>query len=161
MSFERCVEWTLAKEGGDAHHPADRGKATRFGISSAAHPDVDLATLTREGAIALYRERYWAKIQGDALPWPLCLVIFDHAVHAGVLAAVRALQRRLGFSHEDMDGVLGPQTLRAARDCPQSSLVRCLLHDRMRALVHQGSTHSQRVFLPGWTARVLDLALEV
>lgn len=159
MSFLRSIAFTLEHEGGDSDHPFDRGGATRWGISSAAHPDVDLAALTREGAIELYRARYWAKIQGDALPWPLCLVIFDWAVHAGVPAAVKGLQRRLGVP---ADGKLGPITLEVLGRVDQPRLLRELLRDRSAALLRIGfGDLSQRKFMAGWIGRVIELALEV
>ena len=160
MSFERAIDFVLKQEGGAVDHPSDRGGATKFGISSRAHPDVDLSTLTREGAIELYRTRYWLPIQGDALPQALGLVLLDHAVHAGIPAAVRALQRRLGFDAHETDGVMGPKTLAAALSCPTRSLIRFLLRDRAKQLVHQGTNASQQVFLGGWVNRLLDLALE-
>lgn len=59
----------------------------------------------------LYRERYWDPIQGDELPWPLSLVVYDSAVNNGPGAAAVVLQRACGVTP---DGIIGRQTITAA-----------------------------------------------
>src|SRR3546814_3606743 len=66
--FDSAVARVLGDEGGFVDDPVDRGGATNFGISSRAHPDVDVASLTCEDAVTLYRERYWEPIGRDQLP---------------------------------------------------------------------------------------------
>src|SRR3546814_17365189 len=66
--FDSAVARVFGDEGGFVDDPVDRGGATNFGISSRAHPDVDVASLTREDAVTLCRERYWEPIGGDPLP---------------------------------------------------------------------------------------------
>src|SRR3546814_13662226 len=46
--FDSAVARVLGDEGGFVDDPVDRGGATNFGISSRAHPDVDVASLTCE-----------------------------------------------------------------------------------------------------------------
>ena len=57
--FARAIERVLEHEGGDADDPRDPGGKTRWGISQRAYPFLDLSTLTREAAIALYRRDAW------------------------------------------------------------------------------------------------------
>lgn len=150
--FLRAVEFVLQHEGEWSNHPSDPGGRTRWGISSRAHPDVDLDTLTREQAIEIYRREYWERIRGDELPWPLVLVVMDHAVHSGVHRAVEMLQAQIGAT---VDGIVGPQTLaRASR--PSDVRVPCLLHQRLEMLVDLGGPYRL-----GWMSRVIDLAIEV
>ena len=68
--FARAIERVLEHEGGFVDNPDDPGGKTRWGISQRAYPFLDLSTLTREGAIALYRRDAWTPIRGDALPGP-------------------------------------------------------------------------------------------
>ena len=157
MSFERAISFVLEREGEWADHPSDHGGRTRWGISSRAHPDVDLATLTRDGAVQLYWERYWLPIAGNSLPWPVSPVLFAHAVQAGVTKAVRTLQLLCGA---EIDGDCGPQTIRAARLMDPRKLTAALLRERTQALIHQGFTTDQRAFLFGWMNRLILLALE-
>jgi lysozyme family protein len=56
-----------------------------------AHPDVDIVNLTKEQALDIYKRDYWDAINGDSLPWPLCLAVFDLSVNGGVGRAQQAL----------------------------------------------------------------------
>jgi hypothetical protein len=51
--FQRCIDLILAEEGGLANHRRDPGGLTNYGISQRAYPDLNLAALTRETAIAI------------------------------------------------------------------------------------------------------------
>lgn len=62
----------------------DGGKgASKFGINQTANPDVDIATLTRDKAVRLYKERYWNAIGADSLPENMRLAAMDTAVNFG------------------------------------------------------------------------------
>lgn len=81
--FERCVAIIIDDfEGGDKV-VYDTGGATRWGISSRAHPGLDIPNLSREQAIEIYRRSYWNEIRGDQYPWPMNLVLLDAAVNQG------------------------------------------------------------------------------
>jgi lysozyme family protein len=156
VSFEQAVELVLQLEGEFSDHSDDRGGATRFGLSSKAHPDLNLDALTREKAIGIYRARYWAKILGDDLPPALALVLFDWAVHSGVSAAVSRLQRLVGAAP---DGKLGKRTLAAALRYEPRKLVLELLRQRGRELCELSEKPGQGVFRVGWVARLATVAL--
>ena len=110
--FHRCIEIILAEEGGKVNHPRDPGKLTNFGISQRSYPDLDIAHLTREQAIAIYRRDYWTPIKGDDLPVGLDLLLLDTAVNMGATTAILLLQAALSLG---MDGIIGPATLGRAR----------------------------------------------
>lgn len=95
-AFQKAVQRVLGHEGGWADDPDDRGGATNFGISSKAHPDVDVKSLTKEKAIELYRERYWEPLGADSLPEGLRELAFDAAVQHGVSWAKNALEETGG-----------------------------------------------------------------
>ena len=59
-AFDRCLSVTLGHEGSDTitDDPRDPGGLTRWGISAAAHPGVDIRNLTRELAAEIYRTSY-------------------------------------------------------------------------------------------------------
>ncbi len=114
---------TLRHEGGALDLTAsDRGnwtggkvgsgslRGSRFGISAAAYPDLDIAGLTLADAETIYRRDYWTAIRGDGLPAPLAVMVFDSAVNNGVEAAATLLQASVGAVE---DGVIGPATLAA------------------------------------------------
>lgn len=80
--FDGAVGFTLKHEGG--LNPSDtNGTASNFGINQAAHPGVDVKSLTKDGAKAIYKKDYWDYIGGDKLAATnpqLALVAFDTAV---------------------------------------------------------------------------------
>ena len=54
--FEQAVAGLLEREGGET---TDQGGRTKYGISSKAHPKVDLDKLTKEEAKRIYKRDYW------------------------------------------------------------------------------------------------------
>lgn len=132
MNFAACVGFTLRCEGGFTANPEDRGnwtggeiglgtlKGTNFGLSAASYPHLDLRDLTPDTAQAVYRCDYWRPIRGDELPGGPDLMVFDHAVNAGVGASVRLLQAAVEVT---VDGAMGPRTLLAAGQADPHGLV--------------------------------------
>lgn len=59
-------------------------KGTKYGISAASYPHLDIKNLTMAQADAIYRTDYWQRSGADKLPWPACLLVFDTAVLHGV-----------------------------------------------------------------------------
>jgi lysozyme family protein len=122
--FDRCFKILVGHEGGLSTVRDDPGNwtggkigagklaGTKFGISAASFPTLDIANLTIEQARDVYRARYWHPIRGDQLPPGLGLLVFDSAVNNGVGQAIRWLQGAAGVR---MDGDLGPVTLAAAQ----------------------------------------------
>jgi len=68
-------------EGGDTIAQEPRGAIAKFGINSEANPDVDVQNLTREGALAIYKDRYWKPYGIDEVPENMRLLAFDIAVN--------------------------------------------------------------------------------
>lgn len=96
-NFGRAMRFVLGQEGGylsaeEAAKIGDAGGETRWGISQKFNPQVNVATMELEQAKRIYRDRYWQPINGDNLPWPLALTVFDFAVNAGVAAALELLK---------------------------------------------------------------------
>lgn len=158
-AFERALAFTLRWEGGTSDHEDDPGGLTRFGISSRAHPDVAVATLTESQAREIYRREYWTAAKCNELPERTSVAMFDRAVNQGPKAATKMLQRCLGVKE---DGVLGPKTLFAAWQANDQKLALCLVVEAGRLVARLANRdHTQRVFLEGWVARLVDLAAEV
>ncbi len=129
--FNQAFAIVVGEEGGYTADPADPGnwtggapgrgvcRGTRWGISAAAYPELDIARLSLAEAQAIYRRDYWDRVNGDALPAPLALLVFDAAVNNGVSRALRWLQAAAGVM---VDGVAGPATLAAVRARPAQAL---------------------------------------
>lgn len=50
--FRDLIDRVLSHEGGYVNHPADPGGETKFGIAKRSYPALNIASLTREDAIA-------------------------------------------------------------------------------------------------------------
>jgi lysozyme family protein len=120
--FPQIFDISMRSEGLFTNNSADPGnwtggrvgvgicKGTKYGISAAQYPYIE--NLTFSQAMAIYRADYWAKIQGDALPPQLAMLMFDSAINNGVSRSVRFLQTALGVA---VDGVIsaGGETINA------------------------------------------------
>lgn len=107
--FDTCVERVLVIEGGLVNDPDDPGGLTKYGISQRAYPMLDIANLTREQAIEIYRRDYWDKSHAGQLPVPVDAYVFDSAINQGAGYAIKQLQEVVGTKP---DGIFGPITLR-------------------------------------------------
>lgn len=170
MSFDRAMAPILEAEGGLTKDPKDPGnwtgghvgkgelKGTKYGISAAQYPDLDIENLTADDARAIYRRDYWNPIKGDQLPWPLCFFVFDCAINQGCdaragYAAQKLLQKALDVAQ---DGILGTATMaRAAKSGPYHA-ARFMA---FRAMRYQG-TRNYDIYGAGWLTRIFGIAME-
>lgn len=126
--IEDLIDAVIDREGGFSNHPADRGGATRWGITEAVARQDGYAgamrALPRSIAAAIYRRRYWEAPRLDqvAVRSPaLAAEMFDTGVNMGTMVAVGFLQRVLNalnrgavdYPDLGLDGVIGPVTLGA------------------------------------------------
>lgn len=82
--FDAVVQDMLKVEGGYNASDGNSGAPVNFGINQRTNPDIDVKNLTRDGAIKLYRERYWNAIDAGNLPGQLQATAMDAAVNQGV-----------------------------------------------------------------------------
>jgi len=128
LSVRSIAEDIVAREGGFVNDPDDPGGATKHGVTIHTmralgldldgDGDVDVADVhlvDRALATDLFIEHYFRRPRIHLLPEPLQATVFDMQVNAGS-NAVRILQRLLRDMGLDIavDGVIGPQTARAA-----------------------------------------------
>lgn len=148
--FERAVAFVLAHEGGYSDDTHDSGGETKFGISKAAYPFVDIKNLTIEGAKTLYKADYWDKCSCGSFPQPISFVLFDCAVNQGPSKAVRLLQAVLKVPQ---DGKVGPQTIAAAQRADISYLTAMFVARR----AYQYSLHPEIIrYGQGWFNRLAE-----
>jgi hypothetical protein len=132
---DSALERVLKNEGGYVNNKDDLGGETNFGITKATALenkslwsqygwDGNMRTMPLAFAKAVYRQRYWDKVQGDRLHdiHPLLADhLFDFAVNAGTGNAVKHLQRALNvlnrkqvdYADVGVDGALGQGTFRS------------------------------------------------
>lgn len=167
-AFEAAFSWVVGVEGDYSDDPGDPGNwtggavgsgqcnGTKFGISAAAYPTMDIADLTVAEAQVLYARDYWTPIQGDALPPALALIVFDAAVNSGVSQSATWLQVVVGAT---TDGTIGPATLAAVKAWQGAAADLCaeVLAQRIAAL---GDDSDWNTFGLGWSRRCAALAFQ-
>lgn len=148
--FDRAHDFVARWEGGWVDDAYDPGGETRYGISQRAYPDLDLSTLTREQAKAIYERDYWRAAKCDKLPEGLALLHFDCAVNQGVGRAAIFLQQALGVT---ADGIIGPVTLGAVENADLPAVITEYCAQRGR---HYGNLSTFHRFGLGWMRRLFD-----
>jgi lysozyme family protein len=154
-AWKLALDWVLGEEGGYSNDPDDAGGETRFGISFRAHPNVDIANLTRAAAAEIYRREYWLASGADHLPAALGIALFDGAVNQGRRRSVNLLQASLGVAQ---DGIVGLQTIAAANACDVREVLSDFLSWRTVAYSELAEEKpSQQRFRRGWFKRLFQL----
>ncbi len=165
-NFDKAFEVVVQNEGGFSKSPLDSGnwteggvgkgelRGTKFGISAAAYPKLDISSLTLDEVRGIYRSDYWAPIGAENLPRRLSLVVFDAAVNNGVRRAVKWLQQVCNVL--PLDGVVGPRTLGSVQSLSQSrngEIQLCAEYQALR-LIFMVRSPGWRDFGPGWARRL-------
>jgi lysozyme family protein len=155
--FELSIETILKHEGGYVNDPDDPGGETNFGISKRQYPKLDIAGLTIEQARVLYRQDYWK--YDEIISQPVATKVFDMAVNMGHGRAHRILQEALQNVGEPVriDGVLGPQTIKAANGSEYEELlkeIRVLMAVRYAQIALARPT--SRKYLHNWMRRAFS-----
>lgn len=110
IDFDDAIERILSHEGGYVNNPADPGGETQWGIAKRSYPTVNIKTLPREGAKAIYLRDFWTPVASKINDPALCFQVLDAAVNHGIGNAIRFLQRALGVAD---DGAFGPASIAA------------------------------------------------
>lgn len=152
--FDWCVDQVLEHEGGETitNDPSDPGGLTKWGISQRAYPYLDIANLTREEAVAIYRRDYWDAVSADGLPDPLDHYVFDCAVNQGVQRAAQFLQLVLRVP---IDGDIGPLTLKVARNSDRAEVSALFMAQRA---MHYATLATFPKYGRGWMKRLFLVA---
>jgi len=172
-NFEKAVAVVLLHEGGYRNVPSDPGGPTKYGISQKSYPDLDIAGLTQEGAVALYRRDWWDKYGYDQISnYALALKVFDHAINIGwqtnpvasrahvflqmacndVIFHNETVAKDASILPLPVDGILGPRTFLTLNALDPSLL---LLRFLSRVHAHyKACAKTQPAELPDWEARL-------
>jgi uncharacterized protein (TIGR02594 family) len=101
--------------------------------------------------LKIYKQNYWDKMRCDELPSGVDYAVFDYGVNSGVSRAIKVLQKVTGA---DVDGEIGPDTIKHAVVLPPSETIHRISDERI-AFLHGLNTWSR--FGRGWTTRVNDV----
>lgn len=165
-TFDEAFEKLIGHEGGFTKDRRDKGnwtggrvgkgklKGTKYGISAAAYPALDIENLTLEDAKEIYRTDYWDKVKCDDLPVGLDFLVFDIAVNHGVLDAALFLQEGIG-AH--VDGIIGPRTLRRANSRDVEESIKAV--STVRACDY-ASLKTVGIYGKGWYRRLVETTVQ-
>jgi lysozyme family protein len=126
--FDTSFARLIGHEGGYVNNPLDPGGETQWGISKRSYPDLNIKTLTRDEARAIYWRDFWQRINAPLLPDGVAYQLFDFAINSGIETAVRCFQRALGVAD---DGHWGPISQRAADMTSESDMIMRLCGERL------------------------------
>lgn len=155
MNFDQAFHLLLGHEGGFVDHPADPGGATCWGVTErvarANGYTGPMKSLPVEVAKAIYKRDYWDAVRADEVPDAVRYALFDGAVNSGVKQSLKWLQRALGVAD---DGVLGPQTIAAAKAADGQALKAKMLGARLQFMT---DLPAWPAFGKGWSRRIASL----
>jgi len=128
-TVREITEEIIAREGGYVNDPDDPGGATKYGVTLGTMRRLgldldrdgqvtaaDVKRLTRAQAADIFMEHYYVRTRVAELPAVLRTSVYDMYVNAGA-NAVKILQRLIRDMRIEVtvDGVIGPETIAAAR----------------------------------------------
>ncbi|WP_054310012.1 glycosyl hydrolase 108 family protein [Mesorhizobium sp. 1M-11] len=106
-NFQKCLQVTLAYEGGWADNPKDPGGATMKGITLATYQrflpgatKTQLRNISAENVAKIYRQDYWQAVNADTLAAGVDLATFDGGVMSGPPRSKKWLLASLGGSDD-------------------------------------------------------------
>jgi lysozyme family protein len=144
MTFDKAFDLLFGHEGGFQIDPRDTGnwtsgkigigelKGTKFGVSAASYPKLNIRNLTLGEAKAIYYLDFWSQLRIDEIPEGARFDVFDTAVNSGVGTAKRLLQKAVGVT---ADGKLGPVTMAAVKAMDPRTLDKRFNGQRLMYLV--------------------------
>ena len=150
MNFDQAFDRLISNEGGYVNNPADPGGETQWGISKRTYPDLDIKSLTRDDAKAIYLRDFWQRGQMDQYDPAIAFQVFDAAVNHGIETALRLLQRAAGVAD---DGHIGPVTVAAVKAKSVTDMLMLYIAHRIKFWT---KLSTWQTFGKGWANRAAD-----
>jgi lysozyme family protein len=143
-NLQEALKLIFGREGGFQNDPDDPGnwtggecgegaqKGTKYGISAASYPWLDIENLTILKASEIYNSDYWAPLRLYSLSnQSIATEILDTAVNCGVVTAAKIWQKALNMTNYPkndipVDGKIGPVTVCATNTAYASALLKAL-----------------------------------
>lgn len=159
MTFTEILSRVVDHEGGFTENPKDPGnwtggkvgqgelKGSKYGISAASYPGLNIKKLTWDNAVEIYWVWY-RECQLYSLRKPMQYQMFDAAFNHGLRRANKLLQKSVGAKQ---DGIVGTQTRAKVSATDLDDLVLVFLSNRLEFFTNL--EHFDE-FGRGWARRV-------
>lgn len=164
LKFQEALDHVLVFEGGYSDHPADPGGKTMAGVTQRVYdafrarrklPHRPVRGIAKDEINQIYKQQYWDAIAADKLPAGIDVVVFDGAVNSGPKQAAKWLQRALGFSRSQVDGIIGNVTLAAVEKHVDHDALIAQIIERREAFLKALKTFP--TFGKGWMRRIKNV----
>ena len=94
VMFDILIAKILLHEGGYVNDPDDAGGETKYGITKARYPNLDIKNLTPMQAIAIYKKDFYIPMKIEEInDINLAMQYFDMGVNAGISNAKAILDK--------------------------------------------------------------------
>lgn len=162
--FESAFGYLIQNEGGLESNTADSGGLTKYGITKAQFPDIDITSLTLDGAKDIYYSRppkgsplpFWVPNYSLIHDGRVAAKIFDMAVNMGPGTTHEIVQLSIGMKNPTQ--VFGAITLGIVNTADATTLLTELA---ARAAVHYCQVVIKNPvdlpFLLGWIRRAFKV----
>ena len=155
-NFDILFNRLMEHEGGYINHPNDPGGETMWGVTKrvarANGYNGSMRQLPKSTAQAIAHKDYWRAIKGDDLPDDVAWQVFDAAYNHGNRQAIKFLQRAVGITGKDVDGIIGNQTLTAVKCMDSDRIVMLFIAERLEFFTNLGTWQT---FGKGWSRRIV------
>lgn len=155
-------------EGGFQKREGDRGnwtggqvgkgilRGTKYGISAAQFPDLDIENLTVAQAEGIYLNKYWDSTYSYIKEQVIANKLFDMGVLWGRSKAVEVMQKALAASWPaTVDGIMGPITLNQINNSEPVSLLLAYKTVFVTDAIETGARKpEERPAVAGWIRRI-------
>lgn len=137
-------------------------KGTKYGISAASFPDVDIENLTLDQAEALYLRDWWkySDINDQAIANKMLNMAVNWERFGGHGPAITVLQKAIvncAGIPVTIDGVLGPRTIIACNNVDPLKLLREIRQQALLRYQEIERNHpEQHAWFAGWEERALS-----
>lgn len=161
-AYIKAFDRIISHEGGFTRRPEDPGNwtggkcghgklnGTKFGISAATYPDLNILELTLEDARRIYYTDWWVKLNMGILHPAMQYQLFDASINHGTAGSSRILQQAVDAIP---DGIIGPKTIAAVNMIGLNDLLLRFLAARLLAMSKSPRWDS---FGRGWARRIAN-----
>jgi len=125
-------------------------KGTKFGISAKSYPDLDIARLSIDDAVAIYQRDYVRPLKLGQYRDGVAYQLLCFGVMAGPDRAIKSLQKAISVA---VDGVAGPLTLAALEARSEGAVIMVLVAEYIDFLTYLRNWPDAG---KGWMRRMAD-----